>query len=205
MIRDDLILRGREIIRDLIQENPEWTEVLSGISIKWSNRFVTTLGQVTYLRRSGPPVQVTDKVVTLNGRFFDKVENHREFEDTFTHELAHIVDASMSSRSKRRHSYRWKAIHQKMGGSGQARASNKGVVIVRQKAKRLIRFECDACGHVLEMTGWKLGAIGWPKGPRRIRKEPVNWAPLEHARVNTGQGYNSCDGVFIPKERIRPS
>jgi len=112
MNANEIIRRANEIRDRLIVEHPDLAAGLRGVTFKVSAR----------MTRSAGNARPAKGLVTLSLPFFSNPDNAGEFENTVTHEIAHILSPSTRQYPGQRrdpHGPHWKAMHRRLGGTGE--------------------------------------------------------------------------------------
>lgn len=136
VIDDSFTLEQKSIIESNLKSALDSFKVndkMIKLEINNSNRLKTTAGMATIKRSKKLGI------ISLNKKLFNTTAGIKEFENTFTHELAHIIANFLTGRQCGHDSY-WKSIHKKLGGNGK-RCHDYEVEHLKPKIKRH-RYTC---------------------------------------------------------------
>lgn len=111
------------------------------VVVVWNRRMRTAAGRAFYQNNR---IELNPKLQTLPGS-----DSAREVEDTFLHELAHLVAFNRNRRKRiQPHGIEWKQACADLGIEGEDRCHN--LDFKPRRMKRNYAYECIHCGTVVE-------------------------------------------------------
>ena len=113
---------------------------LTLLEIKNSGRLKTTAGNARTVRNKKLGI------IKMNKRLFSSTAGLTEFNNTFTHELAHIL-VNFIEGVNCSHNHKWKAMHKLLGGNAKT-THNYEVDHLRPK-KNTYAYKCGCAAHKL--------------------------------------------------------
>lgn len=132
--------RIRTIIYNLCDEFPEYRERLLRMNVELSSRMTSAAGKASYRTN-------TIKISTV---FFRREENLPHLQNTVTHEVAHLLAGHGAG-----HGPIWRAIHRKLGGTGE-RCHSMSNGLAPRATRRRYKLSCLTCGwHAM------VGVVRW--------------------------------------------
>lgn len=105
--------RAQEILRECFSLVPEQAGFMQRIRFRVSARMTRAAGKA----------RPSTGEITLSLPYFEDVGNfEKEFRNTVTHEIAHVLSPpyrNPGSRKSVQHGHRWQAMHRRLGGTGE--------------------------------------------------------------------------------------
>lgn len=145
---NDLLREARRILTECETLVPEIDFTEYAIRFKVSARLTRAAGKAR--PRTGE--------ITLSLPFFEDDGNfEKEFRNTVTHEIAHVLSPptrNPGSRKRSSHGFAWKAMHRRLGGTGdRCHTLDLAVGYERKTRPRAARTDapCPKCGQPMSL------------------------------------------------------
>lgn len=137
-----ILVRAREILTATAAKCPQYADKLGRIRFEVSRRLTRCAGRAIYR---------TNTVQLSHAFFADQGNFEKEFFETVTHELAHLV-VGVLNRGNKPHGPLFRLTHRAMGGTGKrchTMALADGYTS-RARAKR-VQAVCGRCGQPMDL------------------------------------------------------
>jgi SprT protein len=140
-IDDSFTIEQKNIIYSCLKDYKNKIDLgdkLLYLEIKNSGRLKTTAGNARTLfsKKAG--------IVKMNKRLFSSTAGIKEFTNTFTHELAHII-ANFKEGKACGHNIQWKSLHRLLGGN--AKTTHNYCVDHLKPVTKRFEYKCGCSIH----------------------------------------------------------
>ncbi len=126
----ELLNRALDIRQETWEQFPEYSNIISGISFRLSNKMTRKAG-IAYYRNN---------IIKLSIPLLCNPENEKDIRETVLHEIAHLLTPYQ------RHNEIWRAVALKIGSNGKRCHS---MAVTRKKREGWETIACNKCNTLI--------------------------------------------------------